>query len=118
MKYRIIFLTVILFLVACTSDLTAGPTQTPVPPVQATATEIPFPTKINTPTPSATLTPTSSSSPFALLVFPKYKIFAELDYGRKILTAQQEVMIPHPSDQPLSEIVLVVQSNWYPGTFQ
>jgi len=121
MKYRIIFLIFSLFLAACASDSTPGPTQTPVRPVQATATEIPLSTETATPAtpiPSATLPPSPSSSPLPRSAFPQYQISAELDYGWKIVTAQQKVSIPHPSDQPISEIVLVVQPNWYPGTFQ
>jgi hypothetical protein len=41
-----------------------------------------------------------------------------LNYGQKVLTAQQQVTIPHPSDQLITEIMLVVQPNWYPGSFQ
>ncbi len=48
----------------------------------------------------------------------RYVLSAELDFGWKTLVVQQQATIPNPSSQPISEIVLVVQPNWYPGVFQ
>jgi hypothetical protein len=67
------------------------------------------PTEIPTYTPPAAL---------PLPSLPQYNISAEIDFGWKIVTARQEVTIPHPADQPITELLLLVQPNWYPGVFQ
>jgi hypothetical protein len=93
--------------------------------VSLTSTAIPL---TNIPLPTITITPTYTTEPTQTLTpspkiaqFPNshhYRISADLDYGWKVVTAYQQITISHPSDQLLSEIVLVVQPNWYPGTFQ
>ncbi len=117
MKRWVSFCFLIFFLAACgggpiptLTETLVFPTISPLPEnPDPTATAIPLPTETKTPLPF-TEVPVSKES-------PNYKISAELDYGWKIVTAQQEVIIPHPSDQPISEIVFVVQPNWYPGAF-
>ena len=89
-------------------------TETPIPtdiPVIGEVTASP-PTTVPTHTPNPPDPSPSHTNPL------QYRISAELDYGRKVVTAHQQVSIPHPADQPLSEIDLVVQPAWYPGTFQ
>ena len=118
MRSRILFLILILTLVACGGNpTTPSVTDTPIPPTAEASTETPLPTETALPV-TATLVPSQTSVPVSSTGSSHYQITAELDYGWKRLTARQEVSIPNPSDQPLSEIVLVVQPNWYPGTFQ
>jgi hypothetical protein len=120
---RLITLTIFsVLLVACGSSIPPAATQNL--PTQKFSTDTPSPTEtVLQPTifVEPTLTPGSTDTPSPLLAQPTanshYRIIAELDYGWKIITAQQQVRIFHPSDQPISEIVLVVQPNWYPGTF-
>jgi hypothetical protein len=119
MKRWILFCVLIILLAACTEN--GLPVSTEIPAntqVIPTYTIIPTETAAPTPTGTPTLTPIPSPLPPQPPASPYYHISAELDYGWKVVTVWQEVIIPHPSDQPISEIVLVVQPNWYPGTFQ
>jgi hypothetical protein len=121
MKPRILICIISLIVLAACSTNTpapANPTETPLQAAEIIVTETFHPTETITPSPTATSTSSPSPVPVSQPAFPQYRISAELDYGWKIVTAQQGVTIPHPSDQPISEIVLVVQPNWYPGTFQ
>jgi hypothetical protein len=119
MKHLIILCVLVSILAACAANPISATTG-----VLTTATieptNIPEPTKTTeyTPTAQPTISPTPSPLPLQLPGSPQYDIRAELDYGWKKLTAQQQVTIYQPSDQTLDEIVLVVQPNWYPGTFQ
>lgn len=118
MKRWILFIILIIILTACVGNpapVRPAISNTPTP---ALSTDTPLPSATITPFPTSTVTSFPSLPPSPLAAVPHYRILAELDYGWKIVTAQQEVMIPHPSNQPISEIVLVVQPNAYPGTFQ
>jgi hypothetical protein len=48
---------------------------------------------------------------------PKYDINAVLDYGWRILTVEEEIMIPNASANLIPELILVVQPNWRPDVF-
>jgi hypothetical protein len=117
---RLITLSVLLILlVACNDSVTPAAIQnTPTLEIQ---TDAPAPTETLVP-PTATLAePTETPEPTPGMVEPsrpRYRISAELDYGWKILTVQQQVVISNPAGEPISELVLVVQPNWYPGAFQ
>jgi hypothetical protein len=119
MKRRITFCVLIYMLAACTGNLT--PDSTTVLPSVATQTpEMLDPSETTAPTLAVVPNPTSTIPPLDpnLSTDPEYQIKAELDYGWKVLTVQQQVVVPHPSTLPLNEIILVVQPNWYPGSFQ
>lgn len=118
MRTRILFLVMVFFLAACAANPPEPAATDPsTPPTVESFTETPPPTETVAP-PTVTPTPSQTPLPLALPSRPQYQIRAELDYGWKLLTVQQAVSIPNPADQPLAEIVLVVQPNWYPGTFQ
>ncbi len=106
-----------IFLAACEGE--AGPAATEIlgTPTVAKLSDTPIPTETTT-LPTVTITLLPSLLPSQIPASPHYRISAELDYGWKIVTARQDVTIPHPSNQSITEIVLVVQPNWYPGTFQ
>lgn len=121
MKHWLLICFLIIFLSACagtntpTLETTENPSTSPTP----TDSVLPSDTFLPTPTlPEPTLTPLPSPVPPLPPASPFYQISVDLDYGWKVVTAQQEVTIPHPSDRSISEILLVVQPNWYPGTFQ
>ena len=121
MKNALLLLLIALLLTACTGSstplaatatITAAAPLSPTLPPSPTVTEPPPSPTLTEPSPTLAATSQASSPPR-----PQYHISAELDYGWRTLTARQQAVIPHPADQPLSEIVLVVQPNWYPGTF-
>jgi len=123
MKRLIITIIFSIFLVACGNSVSPAATQNVA--TQDLRTDIPDPTELipqlttftqSTLIPNPTDTP--SPQPVPLPDSIQYRLSAELDYGWKIITAQQKITIPQPTDQPISDIVLVVQPNWYPGTFQ
>jgi hypothetical protein len=119
MKRWILVCVLIILLSACADNQLPVSTETPLhTQVIPTETTPPTETAAPLPTAAATFTPSPTPLPSPLTVSPRYRISAELDYGWKVVSARQEILIPHPSDQPISEIVLVVQPNWYPGTFQ
>jgi hypothetical protein len=102
------------------SPMTAPDLQTPSPVARDTA----IPTMVEpTPALSATETPTSiPSSPTPIPpsiddLRPQYTITATLDFAWRILTVEQELVLPNPSKDTLQELSLVVQTNWRPGSF-
>ncbi len=111
----IIVISLVLPVAACSgapqAESTATPTvstDTPVPSVPASVTPSP------TPQPSPTVTPTSTVPPPSK---PSYVISAQLDYAYRHLSVEEALTIPNPSDEPIPELVLVVQPNNYPGVF-
>lgn len=119
MKHLIIFCVLLSVLAACSGNPIPAATGA-LSTATREPTNIPEPIKTAefTPTAQATISATPSPIPPQPAASPQYDIRAELDYGWKKLTAQQLVTLHQPSNQPLDEIVLVVQPNWYPGTFQ
>ena len=118
MKRWMLFCCLIFILVACGGNPSPTATEILNTPTLAPPTETLNSTETTAPEPTKTITPLPSTQPPLSPGSLFYQISTELDYGWKIVTAQQDVMIPHPSDQPITEIVLVVQPNWYPNTFQ
>ena len=118
MKRWVVTFVILLALAACQGNSSTPATETPINPTATLLTNTPFPTETPVPTITSVPQPTATPEPDQILTIPHYQISAELDYGWKVVAAQQLVTIPQPSNQPLSEIVLVVQPNWYPGTFQ
>jgi hypothetical protein len=49
---------------------------------------------------------------------PSYHISATLDYAWRYLVVTQDIIVPNPSTDSISELTLVVQSNWRPDTFK
>jgi hypothetical protein len=125
MKNWAILWVLIMLLGAC-SGFQLPETAVPPTPTMVSPTETLIPTEISVtseittspPTVLPTLTPQPPNPTQPQITPLKYRITAELDYGRKVVTAQQHVSIPNPAGQPLQEIDLVVQPGWYPGTFQ
>ncbi len=104
-----------LVLAACGAPRQAESTPTPT-----VATSTPAPSV----TPSITLSPTQSSSPTASLTptvtppsKPHYVISAQLDYAYRHLVVEQSVAIPNPADEPISELMLVVQPHHHANVF-
>ncbi len=48
----------------------------------------------------------------------QYQFLAELDYPNHILLVDETILIPHPADHQLNELVLVVPPNAWSGVFQ
>jgi hypothetical protein len=67
--------------------------------------------------PTLTLTPTIDTlSPIDLV--PRYAISATLDYAWRYLTVVQDIIVPNTSADTISELTLVVQTNWRPDAFR
>jgi hypothetical protein len=102
--------------------LTASWTPLPSPTAELTPDD-PTPTSraTTTPTaePTATETPQTGASPdVAALLFPQYTISTTLDYTRHQLFVTEVISYPNTSGDILSELILVVQPNWYQDTFR
>lgn len=100
--------------VACTAPLSP-----PAPPASNAVT--PAASQPSPPEPTLTeavfaATPTIAPQPAAADP-PRYVLDAELDYSRHFLRVQQTIALLNPADQPLTELLLVVEPNRYPGTF-
>jgi len=95
-------------LTACGSPAFAPePTQTAVtPPTLAPATETAI---IPTDMPTATLVPAPKRS--------SYTINAALDYTAKTVSVDQTILYPNHSSETLSNLVLAVEPNMWPGSF-
>ncbi len=75
-----------------TPQVAAQPTQTAIAEEESTPTPVP-------------------------LERPQYSITAKLDYENHRLIGEERILIPHPTDQVLSELNLVVPPNSWPGVF-
>ena len=84
-----------------------------ITPTVSTSTPEPPPTETFLP-----LTPTLSPAAFSISARPRYSITAKLDYSWRILKVEQEIVYPNPSTDSISELELVVQSNWRPDVFK
>ena len=115
------------FLVAITLSACAGDTPSPIanspttpikPTGTLTDTDHPgsSPTPIETPT-SHTPTATSDHIPAAHHQNAQYTLTASLDYGRHHLTVDEEITYFNNSSDKLSELIIMVETNRYPGTF-
>ena len=115
------------FLVSITLSACAGeaPTQianSPTAPSKQTGTPteadhpVSFPTPIETPT-SHTPTTTPDHKPAAHSQYAQYKLTVSLDYGRHHLTVDEEITYFNNSSDEISELIIMVETNRYPGTF-
>jgi hypothetical protein len=95
----------LLFLVSSCSSPTPFPTITPVPP-----TETPIP-------PSPTPEPTATSTPVPAPERAAYTINAVMDYAAKTIAADQTIVYPNHSGLPLTDLVMAVVPNFWPGGF-
>ena len=97
-----------LFMSACSSS-------PPVPEATLTLDPVgslpsitqPEPTAEDTPVQEATLQPANTPSPENAGRI-QYQILAELDYPNRQVWVDETIIIPHPSNQPLNELILVV----------
>jgi len=64
------------------------------------------------PTPEPTLRPTTI--PFATI---HYTLWVEIDYPNRWVLVEEKLLIPHPSSNPLTELVLVVPPQAWPQVF-
>ncbi len=88
-------------------SITRTPTQTPS-------------TDINTQAPADTLTPTLTPEPVAespVEVLTSYALTVTLDYGWKTAFVQQHIHYTNQTDVLLSDLVLAVEPNRFPGAF-
>jgi len=95
----------LLLLVFSCSSPTPFPTVTPVPP-----TETPVPPS---PTPVPTATATSVPAPERAA----YTINAIMDYVAKTVVVDQTIVYPNHSGLPLTDMVMAVVPNFWPGGF-
>ncbi|MCJ7701261.1 MAG: M1 family metallopeptidase [Anaerolineales bacterium] len=112
--------TLILILTSGCQTLYVSPadTLTPTPPPATTSTPDLPPTTTPLPvTPTQTPVPSLEPVPSPMDVRSQYTLTARLDYGWRTLSVEQDILIPNPSSDTISELVLVVQPNWRPGAF-
>ncbi len=122
MKRWLFFLAlpIIFTLAACqtpASPPTATDAATPIATQPPTHTAIP-PTAAPSPTP-APPTPTATVDPFSLEgLKTEYTIQATLDFGWRYLTVTEQILYPNTTTETLSELTLIVQTNWRTNAFQ
>lgn len=93
------------------SETPAGTTTLPLP----SATPLLEPTNTETaPTPTPEDTPQPTPVP---LEKPRYSLAADFDYQSKRLLVEERILIPHPANDLLESIDLVVPPNSWPGVF-
>ena len=95
-----------------------GPSETPAgtdSPAPSSTIPVPEPTFTETlPAPTPEDTPQPTPVP---LERPHYSITADLDYQTKRLVVEEKILIPHPANEALDSIELVVPPNSWPGVF-
>jgi len=107
---------------ACTDDTPPPTANTSTTPIKLTGTPTDdahpgtSPTPIETPT-SHTPTTTPDHKPPAHRQNAQYTLTASLDYGRHHLTVDEEITYFNNSSDELSELIMMVETNRYPGTF-
>ena len=107
-----------LFMSACSSSPPVPePTLTLDPVGSLPSATQPEPTVEDTPVQEATLQPANTPSPENAGRI-QYQILAELDYPNRQVWVDETIIIPHPSNQPLNELILVVPPNAWWGVFQ
>jgi len=107
-----------LFMSACSSSPPVSePTLTLDPVGSLPSATQPEPTAEDTPVKEATLQPANTPSPENAGRI-QYQILAELDYPNRQVWVDETIIIPHPSNQPLNELLLVVPPNAWWGVFQ
>ncbi len=116
--FALIILSLTAFLSACSPNPSpANPTETTLPPVN-TATM-----------PAATLAPLPTVTPSLAPILPsptmvpepvraQYNLSATLNYSRHFLSVQETIDYPNRSGESLTELVLAVEPNRYPGGFR
>lgn len=77
----------------------------------------PKPTTEETPVQENTIQPANTPPPENADRI-QYQILAELDYPNRKVRVDETIIIPHPSNQPLNELILVVPPNAWWGVFQ
>jgi hypothetical protein len=94
----------LLFTSSPTGQISTSIPRTPAfPGPTASPTTVP---RISSPTPEDTSK-----------TLPLYKIEASLNYAQHHLAVDQQIIYPNQYDEPLSELLLVVEPARYPGTF-
>lgn len=86
-----------------------------IPPtirVDTLPAEVVSPEALNLPTTAATLTTQQLTTPRI-----QYQIYAQLDYARHLVEVAQTVLVPHPADHPLDELVLIIPPRAWPQVF-
>ncbi len=107
-----------LLMSACSSSLPVPEPTLTLDPVGSLPTETqPKSTAEGTPVQESTLKPTYTPSP-EYTDRIQYQILAELDYPNRQVWVDETIIIPHPSNQPLNELILVVPPNAWWGVFQ
>jgi aminopeptidase N len=105
----------IFFLILLASCGTPGPSPTSLPEMQT-----------NTPTTSSAALPTETAilptdlpgaTPIPVLERANYTIDAALDYAAKTVSVDQTILYPNHSGEMLSNLVLAVVPNMWPGSF-
>jgi hypothetical protein len=103
---------------APTLEVSSPEPSAPTPTViDTSAPDTPNPDSQTQIPPTPILTPTIDTSP-PIDLHPRYDISATLDYAWRYLTVVQDIIVPNTSADTISELTLVVQSNWRPDAFR
>jgi len=112
-----VFIFLSLLLASCQIQDVSTPTST-VELLDASFIEVPTDTTVpptaTFPVPTSTLEPTPKD---VSIPRPQYVISAILDYGWRLLTVDQEITYQNSYRESITELSLVVQTNWRPDVF-
>ncbi|MBE9525211.1 MAG: M1 family metallopeptidase [Chloroflexi bacterium] len=122
MKFPVLqfaMITSIIFLSACNTLVKSENVMTPTQVEDIVSSPEPSPSpEAADPTSTATIpAPTIAPTSVPVSDNPQYVITVKVDYNWHKLSVAQSVTIPNPSTEPIEELILVVQSNWYPSAF-
>jgi hypothetical protein len=125
LRWLLILFTLFSLLAGC-QDAPAPTTPPPgaKQPSVAPATAAASPSLADSPGPvasPATVQPTDTAAPLpsaAAPIRPRYELRASLDYDRHFLTAEERILYTNNSQSELRELILMVDTLYYPGVFQ
>ena len=93
------------------------PSLTPAPDISLPTAAQPEPTEEEAPTQTSTSPPIETPVPENTDNI-QYQILAELDYPNRQVWVDETIIIPHPANHQLNELVLVIPPNAWGGVFQ